>query len=82
MRIILSLVLLFALSLFALFAVRSMQPGAAQTEAVRVPMTTGGVALQLTFGLKDAEPADWGGRLKLSAGRLARLEGQIGRAHV
>jgi len=80
MRITLSLVLLFALSLFALFAVRSVrsvQPGAAQTEAVRVPMSTNGVALQLTFGLKDDQPADWSGRLKLSAGRLARLEGQL-----
>ncbi|MGH9842504.1 MAG: hypothetical protein ACREEM_27490 [Blastocatellia bacterium] len=77
MRIILSSVLLLALSLSALFAVRSMQPGAAQTEQVRVPMPPGGVALHLTFGLKDNEPVDWSGRLKLSAGRLARLEGQL-----
>src|SRR5262245_37250543 len=77
MRIILSLVLLLALTLFALFAAGSMQSGVAQTEQVRVPMITNGVALQLTFGLKDDQPVDWSGRLKISTGRLARLEGQL-----
>ncbi|MGH9841720.1 MAG: hypothetical protein ACREEM_23450 [Blastocatellia bacterium] len=77
MRIILSITLLLALSLSALLAVRSMQSGAAQTEQVRVPMKTSGVALQLTFGLKDAQAADWGGSLKISTGRLERLEGRL-----
>src|SRR5262249_57855485 len=74
MRTILSVALLFALSLFAFFTARPTQTGSAQTEQTRVPMKTNEVALQLTFGLKDAEPADWSGRLKLSAGRLERLE--------
>jgi hypothetical protein len=73
MRILLSLALLLTLSLFTLLAMRSMQSGAEQAEQVRVPMKTNEVALQLTFGLKDAEPADWGGRLKISTGKLERL---------
>src|SRR5262249_56472787 len=77
MRTILSVALLFALSLFALFAARPTETGSAQTEQARVPMKTNEVALQLTFGLKDAEPADWSGRLKLSAGRLERLEARL-----
>jgi len=77
MRIVLSIVLLLAISLFALFALRSTQSGATQTEQAPVPMKTNGVALQLTFGLKDVEPADWSGRLKLSTGRLERLEGSL-----
>jgi hypothetical protein len=54
-----------------------MQSGATQTEQVRVPMKTNEVVLQLTFGLKDAEPADWGGRLKISTDRLERLEARL-----
>src|SRR5262245_58971737 len=77
MRIILSIALLLALSLSALFAVRSMQSGAAQTEQVRVPMKTDEVALHLTFGLKDAEPTDWSGRLSISTGKLERLEARL-----
>ena len=38
------------------------------------PMPLNGVAVQLTLGLKDAQPTDWDGDIKLSEGKVVRLD--------
>jgi hypothetical protein len=41
------------------------------------PMPLDGVAVQLTLGLKDTQPTDWDGDIKLSAGKVVRLEARL-----
>ncbi|MCS6859374.1 MAG: hypothetical protein NZT92_03520 [Abditibacteriales bacterium] len=41
------------------------------------PMPLDGVAVQLTLGLKDAQPTDWDGDLTLSEGKVVRLDARL-----
>ncbi len=42
-----------------------------------VPMPLDGVAVQLTLGLKDTQPTDWDGDIKLSEGKVVRLDARL-----
>jgi hypothetical protein len=77
MKTILSIVLLLTISFAALFALRSYQTRAAQSEQISAPMKTSGAALQFTFGVNDAEPSDWRGQMKVSNGKLERLDARL-----
>jgi len=48
--------------------------GLAAPPAEPVPMPLNGVTVQVTLGLKDSEPSDWDGEVKVSEGKVAGLE--------
>jgi hypothetical protein len=80
MKTVLSIVFFLAISFAALLALRSYQTGAtqpAQSEQISAPLKTNGAALQFTFGVNDAQPGDWSGRIKVSGGRVEKLDARL-----
>jgi len=80
MRAAQSAILLLAISFATILVVRSQQAGATQAVQEKrpsIPMKPDGVTVQLTFGLKDSQPTDWEGELKLTPGKVERLDARL-----
>jgi hypothetical protein len=81
-RMLWALVAVMAIVVVAAGVVQRAQGGAAPpgrraTTGASSQMPLNGVAVQFTFGLKDKEPTDWDGEIKVSEGKVARLDARL-----
>ena len=66
-------VLAVALAAWAFHLPEGTRQAAATGSGKPVPMILSGFAAQIGLGLKDEEPADWDGEIKLSEGKVVQL---------